>query len=134
MGKRPQIIGVAIIGGAVGALALAFVADAGWLSPGQLTPDRMVAALSRRGGDPVGQAGGYPIVLYGPVHLPPILPHSDALHAALRAAHTWLAFLLFGVILLHLAAALFRPHPPRRGLLRHGPLAGAPPVSDGTTG
>jgi cytochrome b561 len=52
-------------------------------------------------------AGGYPIVLYGPVHLPPIMPHNDALHAVLRAAHTWLAFLLFGVILLHLAAALF---------------------------
>jgi cytochrome b561 len=52
-------------------------------------------------------AGGYPIVLYGPFHLPPITPHSDALHAVLRVAHTVLALLLFAVILLHLAAALF---------------------------
>jgi cytochrome b561 len=52
-------------------------------------------------------AGGYPIVLWGPVRLPPILPHDDALHAILRAAHTWLALLLFATILLHLAAALF---------------------------
>lgn len=52
-------------------------------------------------------AGGYPIVLYGGLHLPPIMLHSDALYSALRPAHTWLAFALFGVILLHLAAALF---------------------------
>lgn len=54
MDTRPHIIGFTIIGGAVGALALAFAADAGWFSPGQLTPDRVVAALGRRGGDPVG--------------------------------------------------------------------------------
>ncbi len=52
-------------------------------------------------------AGGYPIVLYGPLHLPPIMPHSDALYAVLRGAHTVLALLLFATILLHLAAALF---------------------------
>ena len=52
-------------------------------------------------------AGGYPIVLYGPVHLPPIVPHDDGLYAILRTAHTWLAFLLFATFLLHLAAALF---------------------------
>lgn len=52
-------------------------------------------------------AGGYPIVLYGPIHLPPIVPHNDALHAVLRTAHTWLAYLFFATILLHVAAALF---------------------------
>ncbi len=52
-------------------------------------------------------AGGYPIVLYGPIHLPAIAPHDDGLHALLRTAHTWLAFLLFATILLHVAAALF---------------------------
>jgi cytochrome b561 len=51
-------------------------------------------------------AGGYPIVLYGPLHLPPIMPHSDGLYAVLRSAHTVLALLLFAVILLHLTAAL----------------------------
>ena len=52
-------------------------------------------------------AGGYPIVLWGSIHLPPILPHDDQLHAILRAAHTVLAYLFFATILLHLAAALF---------------------------
>ena len=52
-------------------------------------------------------AGGYPIVLYGPIHLPQIMPHDDALHALLWSAHRWLAFLFFTTILLHLAAALF---------------------------
>lgn len=52
-------------------------------------------------------AGGYPIMLYGPIYLPPIMPHSDALYAVLRSAHTWLAYLFFATILLHIAAALF---------------------------
>ncbi|MFE0753261.1 cytochrome b [Inquilinus sp. NPDC058860] len=51
-------------------------------------------------------AAGYPIVLYGPLHLPPILPHDAALYAALRSAHTLLAYLLFATILAHLGAAL----------------------------
>jgi cytochrome b561 len=52
-------------------------------------------------------AGGYPIVLYGPIHLPHIAPHSDSLYTLLRLAHTWLAFLFFTTILMHIAAALF---------------------------
>ncbi|GAC1630989.1 MAG: cytochrome b [Nevskia sp.] len=52
-------------------------------------------------------AGGYPIVMFGSVHLPAIVAHDPALYAVLRSAHTWLAFLLFGTVLLHLAAALF---------------------------
>ncbi len=52
-------------------------------------------------------AAGYPITLYGPLHLPPIAPHNVELFAALRALHTWLAFALFATVLLHLAAALF---------------------------
>jgi cytochrome b561 len=51
-------------------------------------------------------AGGYPIVLYGPLHLPSILPHDPMLYAALRRTHTYLAFLLFAVFLAHLGAAL----------------------------
>lgn len=51
-------------------------------------------------------AARYPIVLYGPLELPPILPASVSLYAALRGAHTVLAFLLFATILLHIAAAL----------------------------
>jgi len=52
-------------------------------------------------------AGGYPIVLYGNIHLPAILPQSAALHALLWNAHFYLAFAFFALILLHLAAALF---------------------------
>jgi cytochrome b561 len=51
-------------------------------------------------------AGAYPIVLVGALHLPPILPHSDILYSVLRSLHTVLAFLLFGVFVAHVAAAL----------------------------
>jgi cytochrome b561 len=51
-------------------------------------------------------AARYPIVLYGPLELPPILPHDAALYAMLRAAHTVLAFLLFTAFIAHFGAAL----------------------------
>lgn len=52
-------------------------------------------------------AGHYPIVMFGPVHLPPILPASPALYAILRPTHTILAYLLFATFLAHLGAVLF---------------------------
>ncbi len=52
-------------------------------------------------------AGHYPIVMFGPVHLPPILPANPALYAILRKTHTVLAFLLFATFLFHLATVLF---------------------------
>ena len=52
-------------------------------------------------------AAAYPVVLYGGVHLPAILPQSDRLHAVLWDAHFYLAFVFFAVILMHVAAALF---------------------------
>jgi cytochrome b561 len=51
-------------------------------------------------------AGRYPIVLYGSLHLQPILPPTPSLYALLRETHTVLAFLLFAVFLAHLGAAL----------------------------
>jgi cytochrome b561 len=51
-------------------------------------------------------AGGYPIALIGPLHLPAILPHSDGLYAVLRSLHSVLAFALFATFLMHVAAAL----------------------------
>jgi cytochrome b561 len=63
-------------------------------------------------------AGGYPIVLYGSLHLPKFLPHNDELHAILRAAHTVLAYTFFAVILLHVAAALFHALIRRDGVFR----------------
>jgi Prokaryotic cytochrome b561 len=52
-------------------------------------------------------AARYPIVLYGPLHLFPILPHSVMLYAALRKAHTVLAYLLFLAFIAHFGAVLF---------------------------
>src|SRR5262249_23080874 len=40
-------------------------------------------------------AARYPIVLYGPVHLPGIAPHTITLYAVLRLSHSILALLLF---------------------------------------
>jgi cytochrome b561 len=51
-------------------------------------------------------AGHYPIVMFGPVHLPPILPTNSMLYAILRQLHTILAFLLFATFLAHLGAVL----------------------------
>src|ERR1700739_1251584 len=52
-------------------------------------------------------AGDHPIVMFGPVHLPPILPTNPTLYAVLRQSHTILAFLLFATFLAHLSAVLF---------------------------
>jgi cytochrome b561 len=51
-------------------------------------------------------AQNYPIVLWGPWHLPPILSPDPMLYAFLRRAHTYLAYLFFATILAHFAAAL----------------------------
>jgi cytochrome b561 len=52
-------------------------------------------------------AAAYPVVLFGGVHLPVIVPQSDGLHTLLWNAHFYLAFVFFALILLHVAAALF---------------------------
>ena len=52
-------------------------------------------------------AGHYPIVMFGPVHLPPILPANPTLYAVLRHAHTVLAYLLYLTFLWHLSTVLF---------------------------
>jgi len=64
-------------------------------------------------------AARYPIVLYGPVQLPPILPHDLALYAWLRELHTGLAYLLFATVLVHLGAALYH------GLIRRDGVFGS---------
>jgi len=52
-------------------------------------------------------AARYPIVMFGSVHLPPILPHSVMVYATLRTTHTVLAYLLFLTFLAHFGAVLF---------------------------
>jgi len=63
-------------------------------------------------------AARYPIVLYGSLHLPFILPHSPVLYAALRRAHTVLAYLFFITFLAHLGAILFHTLIVRDGMLK----------------
>lgn len=45
---------VALIGGIILIVAIGFAYAGGWLSPNRLGPGRIVAALSNRGGDPLG--------------------------------------------------------------------------------
>jgi cytochrome b561 len=52
-------------------------------------------------------AARYPIVLYGPLHLPPITPHSPMLFAVLRKTHTIVAYLFFATFLWHFSTVLF---------------------------
>ena len=63
-------------------------------------------------------AARYPIVLYGPLHLPPILPHDIDLYSVLRKAHTILAYLFFLTFLAHFGAILFHTLVVRDGILR----------------
>lgn len=51
-------------------------------------------------------AARYPVVLYGPLQLPPIAPQDPELFALLRSTHTVLALLLFVTFLAHVSAAL----------------------------
>ena len=52
-------------------------------------------------------AAPYPIVLWGGLHLPAIVPRDPLTYARLRGLHTALALLFFATILLHFGAALF---------------------------
>jgi cytochrome b561 len=52
-------------------------------------------------------AAAYPVVVFGSVYLPAILPQSDSLHTLLWDAHFYLAFAFFALVLMHVAAALF---------------------------
>jgi cytochrome b561 len=62
-------------------------------------------------------AGHFPIVMFGSVHLPPILPPRPELYARLRETHTILAYLLFLTFLAHLGAVLFHTLIVRDGIL-----------------
>jgi cytochrome b561 len=62
-------------------------------------------------------AARYPIVLYGPIHLPFIAPSSVEAYAVLRSCHTILAFLLFVTFTAHMCAVLFHTLVLRDGLI-----------------
>ena len=62
-------------------------------------------------------AAGDPVMLSSSLQLPSILPANPTTFAFLRKAHTYLAYLLFFTVLLHLAAALFHGWIRRDGVL-----------------
>jgi cytochrome b561 len=64
-------------------------------------------------------AGHYPIVMFGPAHLPPIVPPNLTLYTVLRKADTILAHLLFLAFLARLSAVLFHTLIVRDRLLDH---------------
>jgi len=113
-----KTLGILILVLALIRLAVRFRYGAPALPADLPEPIKLVAYLSHYGlyglmiGMPlIGWAmmstAAYPIVLYGNIRLPPILPQSDSLHALLWDAHFYLAFAFFALILGHLAAALF---------------------------
>ena len=63
-------------------------------------------------------AARYPIVLYGSLHLPFILPHDAMLYAVLRKAHTVLAYLFILMFIGHFGAVLFHTLIVRDGILK----------------
>jgi cytochrome b561 len=52
-------------------------------------------------------AAAYPVVVYGGIQIPALLPQSDSVHTLLWSAHFYLAFAFFALVLLHVAAGLF---------------------------
>jgi cytochrome b561 len=56
-------------------------------------------------------------MLSNSLQLPAILPANPSTFAVLRKAHTFLAYLLFFTVLVHLAAALFHGWVRRDGVL-----------------
>ena len=79
-------------------------------------------------------AARFPVVLYGPIRLPPILPVNVAVFSVLRTAHTMLAYLFFFTVIAHFTAVLFHTLVIRDRLLermvpwRAGPTAQPAPA------
>jgi cytochrome b561 len=63
-------------------------------------------------------AARYPIVVFGTLQLPNILPRDLLVYAVLRKAHTILAYLFFFTILAHFGAILFHTFVLRDGMLK----------------
>jgi cytochrome b561 len=63
-------------------------------------------------------AAAYPVVLYGGIQIPALLPQSDRARTLLWNAHFYLGFAFFALVLLHVAAALFHALIRRDGVFR----------------
>ncbi|KQV66147.1 cytochrome b [Rhizobium sp. Root1220] len=124
-----KTLGIAILILALIRLVVRFVYGAPALPADLPAPMRLAAHLSHYAlyalmiGMPlIGWAmlstAAYPVVLYGDIRLPPILPQSDSLHTLLWGAHFYLAFAFFALVLMHLAAALFHALVRRDGVFQ----------------
>lgn len=111
-------LGIAILVLALIRLSLRFIYGSPALPPDLPEPIKLAANLSQYilyalmiGMPLIGwgmlSAASYPVVLFGSVHLPSILPVSPSLHTLLWHAHYYLAFAFFATILMHVAAILF---------------------------
>lgn len=52
-------------------------------------------------------AAAYPVVVFGGIKIPALLPQSDSLHTLLWNSHFYLGFAFFALVLLHVGAGLF---------------------------
>ncbi len=113
-----ESLGIAILVLALVRLALRAVRGAPALPADIPAPMKLAAQLSQVAlyalmivmpliGWAMLSAAAYPVVLFGGIRLPAILPQNDSLHSLLWDAHFYLAFAFFALVLLHLAAALF---------------------------
>lgn len=123
-----KTLGIAILVLAVLRLAVRVIQGAPALPADLPVPMKLAAQLSHYAlyalmigmpliGWAMLSAGGYPVVLLGGIRLPALVGQSDALHTLLRNAHVTLAFALFALVLMHLAAALFHGLVRRDGVL-----------------
>ena len=113
-----KTLGIAILVLAVIRLALRFVYTAPGLPRDMPVPMRLAAELSQYifyalmlGMPLLGWAAlssaSHPVVLFGGVHLPAILPVNPNTYALLRSAHVYLGFAFFALILMHVAGLMF---------------------------
>jgi cytochrome b561 len=113
-----KLLGISILVLALIRLVLRIYYGAPALPADLSLPDRLGAELSQYilyalmiGMPLIGwgmlSAASHPVIIFGSVHLPPILPVNANLYSLLRRAHYFLGFAFFGLILMHVAALLF---------------------------
>lgn len=64
----------------------------------------------------MSSAGGYPVTMPGGWLVPAVLPQDPALYSLLRTAHGVLGYMLFALVLLHVAGALYHAWVRRDGV------------------
>jgi len=75
-------------------------------------------------------AADYPVVLWGGVRLPAIVPSSEGLHTVLWNAHVYLGLAFYALVLMHVAAALFHLLVRRDGVFQTMAPVSSPPPPD----